>query len=80
MNGRSWEEAMAYQLGWVLYLSCLALALGWALFFGFVVAVESEAGLVAAIRKDPTMIAVVGIPALVLYGVGRALRYVLSNE
>jgi hypothetical protein len=71
---------MAHQLGWVLYLTCLAITLGWALFFGFVVAVESEAGLVAAIRKDPTMLAVVGIPALALYGVGRALRYVLSNE
>jgi hypothetical protein len=52
-----WEEAMAYQLGWVLYLSCLAIALGWALFFGFVVAVESEAGVVAAVRKDPTLLA-----------------------
>jgi hypothetical protein len=78
--GADWEEAMAYQLGWVLYLSCLAIALGWALFFGFVVAVESEAGVVAAVRKDPTILAVVFIPALVLYGVGRALRYVLSNE
>ena len=71
---------MAYQLGWVLYFSCLAIALGWALFFGFVVAVESEVGLVAAIRKDPMMLAVAGIPALVLYGVGRAFRYVLSKE
>ena len=29
---------MSHQLGWVLYLSCLAIALGWTLFFGFVVA------------------------------------------
>ena len=71
---------MSHQLGWVLYLSCLAIALGWTLFFGFVVAVESEAGLLAAIRKDPTILAVAGIPALVLYGVGRAFRYALSKE
>jgi hypothetical protein len=75
---------MAYQLGWVLYLACLSIALSWALFFGFIVAVdvvvESEAGLVAAVGKDPTLLAVIGIPVLVLYGVGRAVRYVLSKE
>jgi hypothetical protein len=28
MNGQL-EEAMAHQLGWVLYLSCPAIAVGW---------------------------------------------------
>jgi TRAP-type mannitol/chloroaromatic compound transport system permease small subunit len=82
MNGQL-EEAMAHQLGWVLYLSCLAIAVGWAFFFAFVLAVQSGGvtEMVAAVTREPFAFLIwFGLPLLVLYGIGRAFRYVLSNE
>jgi hypothetical protein len=61
---------MAIRLGWVLYWTCLALAGAWAVFFMAMVAMPLTWGSAT----------VVGIPALVLYGLGRAFRYVLSGE
>jgi hypothetical protein len=60
---------MAGRLGWVLYFVS-ALAGGWAVLFLTLFRLGGA--------QDTAM--TVGIPALVLYGLGRAFRYVLSGE
>jgi hypothetical protein len=61
---------MAYRLGWVLYWACLALILAWVLILLNFVALS--ANLASAL--------VLFMPMLVLYGLGRAFRYILSGE
>jgi hypothetical protein len=63
---------MAFRLGWVLYWTCLAIAAAYVLFMLTMVAIPYD--------RPFGIFAVVGIPALVLYGLGRAFRYVLSGE
>jgi hypothetical protein len=68
---------MAYRLGWVLYWGCLALAAAWVLLLLGFVGVET---IIQGIEQAPFGSFVAFSPALILYGLGRALRYVLSNE
>jgi hypothetical protein len=80
---------MAYRLGWVLYWTCLSLAVlwslggGWAVFFLWIVPPgDSEVvRAVAEFLRNPIgILAAVGIPVLALYGLGRSFRYFLSGE
>ena len=69
---------MAYRLGWVLYWTCLVLAGMWAVFFLWWAV--SDPGVVEDIRQSPDSAFVLAAPSLLLYGLGRAFRYVLSGE
>jgi hypothetical protein len=80
---------MAYRLGWVLYWTCLSLAVvwslggGWAVFFLWVLPrVDSQMRAVAEefLQNPIGILVAVGIPTLMLYGLGRGFRYVLSGE
>jgi hypothetical protein len=80
---------MAYRLGWFLYWTCLSLAVvwslggGWAMFFLWVLPPgDSQLRAVAEefLQNPIGILAVVGITVLVLYGLGRGFRYVLSGE
>ena len=62
----------AYRLGWVLYWSCLVLAALAVLYVGFVLWAD---GALFSLR-----LAVSAVAVLLLYGLGRAVRYVLSGE
>ena len=72
------DRGMVYRLGWVLYWACLVLALLPALIS--VLALLSELG-ISSSREFPSDHILGGaLIALVLYGIGRAFRYVLSGE
>jgi hypothetical protein len=68
---------IAYRLGWVLYWACLVLAGMWAVFFLWWAI--SDSGVVEDIRQSPYLAFLVALPSLLLYGLGRAFRYVLSG-
>ena len=61
---------MAYRLGWVLYWTCLVLAGMWAVFFAY--CIPWSANLASLV--------IFAGPSLLLYGLGRGFRYVLSCE
>jgi hypothetical protein len=65
------RSGITYRLGWVLYWICSALALVAVLLS--VLATTSPLGSTEAFLGF-------GVTALVLYGLGRAFRYVLSGE
>jgi hypothetical protein len=65
---------MAHRLGWVLYWACLALAAAYVLIVGSFIPIPP-------VSEHPGIaLTVYGVPALALYGLGRAFRYVLSGE
>ena len=66
---------IAYRLGWVLYWTCLALAGVWVVFFCYVTFWGGE-------KWGSTLetILAFSIPMIILYGLGRAFRHVLSGE
>ncbi len=66
---------MAYRLGWVLYWICFALAGGWAA-FGLWAIITSFASDDIGLRQWAMVVG----PSLLLYGLGRAFRYILSEE
>ena len=66
---------MAYRLGWVLYWTCLAVAGVWVVIF---CNVTFWGGVKWGSILD--IISTFSIPIILLYGIGRALRYVLSME
>jgi hypothetical protein len=67
---------MAFFLGWVIYVGCLVLAVGYAVLFILVS--------VIAVGIDPFVslgsVAVLVVPALVLYGLGRDFLYLLAGK
>ena len=69
---------IAYRLGWVLYWACLVAAGAWMIFFLWWAWVEP--GVVEDIRQSPYLAVLAAAPSLLLYGFGRATRYVLSAE
>ena len=69
---------MAARLGWVLYWACLVLAGMWAVFFLWWATVDP--GVVEDIRQSPYLAFLVAAPSLLLYGLGRAIRYVLAGD
>jgi hypothetical protein len=74
------DQGTAYRLGWVLYFTCLVLGVAWLCFF-LAVASDGPNGVLGEIANQPLKLVVVGgVPVTVLYGIGRALRYVLSEE
>jgi hypothetical protein len=74
---------MASRLGWVLYWTCLALAAVWVLWSLLLVS-DSNGGVLGwaadVIPRNPFGFLLWFSPALALYGLGRAFRYVLSGE
>ena len=73
----------AYRLGWVLYWVCLALAVVWVvvLFLSSGEGTKAPQFLLEKLREDPLSFGLFfGLPPLILYGLGRALRYVLSGK
>jgi hypothetical protein len=76
------------RLGWVLYWTCLALAGIWMFlwllmlhggFFGLQ-RVGVEHAIEVFMRNPLGQLAFMGIPVLMFYSLGRAIRYVLSGE
>ena len=69
-----------YRLGWVLYGACLALAAAWV---GGMLLIAGNGSVVEALNTlagEPLFTALfLGLPALMLYGLGRAFRYFLSG-
>ena len=67
---------MAFFLGWVIYVGRLVLAVGYAVLFILVS--------VIAVGIDPFVslgsVAVLVVPALVLYGLGRDFLYLLAGK
>ena len=61
---------MACRLAWVLYWTCLALIPAWVLIVPLFVPLSTNLASVLFLF----------VPALVLYGLGRAFRYILSGE
>jgi hypothetical protein len=71
----SQRGGMAYRLGWVLYWICFALAGGWAA-FGLWAIITSIASDDIGLRQWAMAVG----PSLLLYGLGRAFRYILAEE
>ena len=79
---------ITYRLGWVLYWASILLAVFWMLGLFLYVGEGSVPNaldlLVRRLRQDPLNVILMWVgatlPALVLYGLGRAFRYVLSGE
>ena len=67
---------IVYRLGWVLYWTCLALIGAWVLFYVNLTFWGGEKWGSAA--YDTILMFV--LPISILYGLGRAFRYVLSEE
>jgi len=70
---------MAYRLGWVLYWACLALAGAAALMIILTLLFVSAGEFVSASEFVGALVGF-GILALVVYGLGRTFRYILSGE
>jgi hypothetical protein len=62
---------IAYRLGWLLYLACLGLAGAFAADLAFLLLTQGG---------DPNYYWVPAVFALILYGLGRGFRYVLSGS
>jgi hypothetical protein len=69
---------IAYRLGWVLYWACLVGAGAWVAFFLWWA--WGNPGVVEDVRRSPYLAILVAAPSLLLYGLGRAARYVLAAE
>jgi hypothetical protein len=69
---------IAYRLGWVLYWACLVVAGMYAA--AFLWWASAESGVVEDIRGSPYLVLLIAAPPVLLYGLGRAFRYVLSAE
>jgi hypothetical protein len=84
----SQRDGRAYRLGWVLYWACILLAVFWMLGLFLYVGEGSVPNaldlLVRRLRQDPLNAALIWVgatlPAMILYGLGRAFRYVLSGN
>ncbi len=70
---------IVYRLGWVVYCTCIALIGLYVAYWLIVLRDTSWEGIVSDLSDWSVVLAVV-LPALVLYGLGRAFRYVLSGE
>jgi hypothetical protein len=74
------DRGMVCRLGWVLYWACLALIGGWLLFL-LLLNNFDLAKLLTEMRTDlANALLLLFIPIIILYGLGRAFRYVLSGE
>ena len=70
---------MGYRLGWTLHWVCLVLITMYALFW-LAVLQGSTWQVIRSDLSDWTVLLAVSSPVIVLYGLGRAFRYVLSGE
>ena len=61
---------MTYRLGWVSYWICLVLAGMWAVFFAYCIPWS----------VNLASLVIFAAPSLLLYGLGRAIRYVLAGD
>jgi len=87
-KGAKHAGGVAYRLGWVVYWACILLAVFWMLGLFLYVGEGSVPNaldlLVKRLRQDPLNVTLIWVgatlPAMVLYGLGRAFRYLLSGE
>jgi hypothetical protein len=70
---------MAYRLGWVLYWACLMLIGLYGAYWLMVTRDASWEGIISDL-SDWSVVFAVALPAVALYGLGRAFRYVLSGD
>jgi hypothetical protein len=73
------DQGFLYRLGWVLYWACLALIVTYLLFLLFQINFDL-ANLLTETRTDFAGVVLLLFPILLLYGLGRGIRYVLSGE
>ena len=71
----SQRGGMARRLGWVLYWASAAVALGWA---AVTLLMITTSFALANIQLGQWVVAL--MPPILLYGIGRAFRYILSGE
>jgi hypothetical protein len=66
---------MTYYLGWILYVACIVLAAGYVGLFVLVsvIAVGTDP------FRSPVSFAIMVVPALLIYGLGRDFLYVLTG-
>ena len=69
------ERGMVYRLGWVLYWACLAIAVGCVAYW----LILKVRGHIEDFGMEEAL-TIVALPPLIIYGLGRAFRYVLSGE
>jgi len=72
------DRGIVYRLGWVLYWACLVIAGAWAAFLLWWASVEP--GVIQDVRGSSYLAVLMMAPFALLYGLGRAFRYVLSAE
>lgn len=72
------DPGVVYRLGWVLYWGCLVIAGAWAVFFLWWA--WEDAGVIEDIHRSPYLAVLAAAPSVLLYGLGRAIRYVLAAE
>jgi hypothetical protein len=70
---------MAYRLGWALYWTCIVLIGLYVLFWVVTLQGAIWEGILGDLSEWTVWLAVVA-PALALYGLGRAFRYVLAGD
>jgi hypothetical protein len=73
------EKNMGYRLGWTLYWVCLVLIAMYAMFWLAVLQGSTWETIRSDLSNWLTVLAV-SSPVLILYGLGRGFRYVLSGE
>lgn len=73
------RRGMAYRLGWVLYWGCLVLAGMWAV-VATLLAITHPSQQSSGLDLALVVFFLAVLPSLLLYGLGRVLRYVLSAE
>lgn len=69
------RSRVAYRIGWVFYQTFLVLAVTWAGIWALLAWVQGDLS-----RNWLFYLLVFFIPPLLLYGVGRAFRYILSEK
>jgi hypothetical protein len=70
---------MGYRLGWTLYWVCLALIAMYAMFWLAVLQGSTWENIRSDLSEWKVWLALLS-PVIVIYGLGRAFRYVLSGE
>ena len=74
-RGAKQDGGIGYRWGWFLYWSCLVLAVAWAALVALVVGGRGD------LQTHWLFYSLVfSGPMILLYGVGRAFRYILSEE
>ena len=69
------DRGMVYRLGWVLYWACLAIGVSWVAYW-FILKLKGQ---LEDFGVEEALL-IVALPPLIIFGLGRAVRYVLAGE